>query len=214
MSNSAFLLRPSPGGDNRMKEFLKDEIIAIGWSHLNNLEGKDIDELRNLMVSSIDYPDLKQGSKLGSALSVINNFVNNMKVGDFIVAPDGPIIYFGQIVSDYFFDSSHLNDDFAQQRRVKWLTSHTRDDLPDLLRRSLRVQRAIVNLTKHINTIKDLANNKNIEDCKELPDKTADLITTSYMLRPDFSIEISVPKNITETEAQRLGDFIKTLYWN
>lgn len=33
----------------------------------------------------------------------------------------------------------------------------------------------------------------------------------SYPLRRDRHVEIIVPKNITSTEAQRLGDFIKTL---
>jgi hypothetical protein len=39
----------------------------------------------------------------------------------------------------------------------------------------------------------------------------AQLVTHYYQLRPDLQIRLELPEELTDKEAQRLGDFIKTL---
>ncbi|WP_019624936.1 hypothetical protein [Thioalkalivibrio thiocyanoxidans] len=38
-----------------------------------------------------------------------------------------------------------------------------------------------------------------------------DMVTHEYMLRPDLPIEIRLPADLTEREAQRLGEYVRTL---
>lgn len=207
----AFLLRPFPGV-NRIDEFINESVVGLGWAELQNLSGKNKDELRQVIVDTVGEPLVS--NKLGSLLSLYNIFVNTMSIGDLIVCPNGQDIHFGKIEGDYFYNKDYVDLDYAHQRSVKWLSLYKRDELPEGLRKSLRVQRTTADLTKHLEVIEAFAYS-NADDLKaELDIKNIDLVKTVYQLRPDLQIEISVPSDITETEAQRLGDYIKTLYWN
>lgn len=45
------------------------------------------------------------------------------------------------------------------------------------------------------------------------PDCPPQMIAAAYPLRPDLTLSIMIPADITQTEATRLGDFVKTLYY-
>lgn len=208
----AFLLRPVPGGVNRIDEFIKESIVGLGWSDFGDISGKNIDEIRQVIVDTVEAPLVS--NKLGSLLSVYNIFVNTMSIGDLIVCPNNQDIHFGIIEGKYFYNKDCMDLDYAHQRSVKWLSLHKRDELPEGLRKSLRVQRTIANLTKHLGIIEAFAYNNDEVLNVELDVENIDLVKNVYRLRPDLQIEISVPSDITETEAQRLGDYVKTLHWN
>jgi hypothetical protein len=54
----------------------------------------------------------------------------------------------------------------------------------------------------------DVNPTKELDDLNDLEDTA---LTHSYNLRPNFIINLELPKNITHTEANRLASFIKTL---
>lgn len=206
---NSWLVRPSPHGTNRLAEFLDNNIIAIGWPGINDLSDKTHEQLRTLLSE----PPYKLSSlKLGNASATINIFVNHMNIDDLVLVPDGDDIHFCTIKSDYFFDPNYEQDGYPHQRKVEWLTSTQRTDLPMDLRMSLKVHRATANLSQHTDVINALAHGTTLPQDTPSNNKGSS-VSVDYPLRPDVSIKITVPQDITRAESKRLGDFIKTIYF-
>jgi predicted Mrr-cat superfamily restriction endonuclease len=130
---------------------------------------------------------------------------------DLVVVPYEDDIYFAQVISDYFFEPTKVNDGYPHQRKVKWLKGPvSRSQLPDDLRNSLRAPMTAADLSRHINLIKNFLN----DDSSEAVQSSPALMDISYPLRTDLNCTIKIPEDITKEEAERLGDFVKTLYFN
>lgn len=110
MEKNYFLLRPKPNNINRIKEFLEKNIIAVGWSDSGDLTGVDLKKI----YLSVSYRSL-------------NIFINEMKIGDIVIIPNGEKIYFAKIISEYFYDNSlALEEDYSNQRKVKFIDERDR----------------------------------------------------------------------------------------
>lgn len=206
--NKVWMLRPFPHRINRMREFLNDGLIACGWPLTGDLNGKTRENLKTILGKPpYNYGSLELGQSYGS----LDILVNQMEIGDLVLVPDGSEINIGEITSGYRYTPSLANDTdgYPHQRNVKWVKKLLRTDLSNALRSSLRAQQTATNLTKHFNEINALAHGT------QLPiNLSADEnVSVAYPLRPDVTVTISVPKDITKIEAERLGDFIKTLYY-
>ncbi|SFM26591.1 restriction endonuclease [Pelosinus propionicus] len=208
---NAWLVRPNPQGFERMKEFLKQNIVAIGWPGIGDLTNLSTDEIKlRLCAPPYGYSSLE----LGNTYAVIDAFVHRMAVGDYVLVPHGHSIYFAKIESDYLFNKSKDNEDdgFPHQRKVTWVSEPIpRSSLPDTLRNALKIHRSTANLTKYFDIIVSLATGDGI------PQELApinEFLKVNYPLRPDMLVTIEVPKNITKTEALRLSEFVKTLYFD
>lgn len=207
----AWLIRPFPHDIDRFSNFKEDNIIAIGWPEISSLDRKNKNEIRELLKS---HPLNYTPSQLGAALATVNIFVNEISKEDIVIIPYEDDIYFAKVVSDYFFDPSKVNDGYPHQRRIEWLKGPvSRNLLPDVLRNSLRAPRTAANLTQHIDIIKRIAFEDNNGKSGQLR-STPDFIDVSYPLRPDLNCIIKIPKDITVKEAERLGEFVKTLFFN
>lgn len=208
---NAWLVRPNPQGYDRMKEFQKKNIVAIGWYGIGDLTGIGQEGIKE----KLSQPPYNLSSlELGNTIAVMDMFVNQMAIGDYVLVPHGHNIHFAKIESSYIFDNSKDNDDdgYPHQRIVTWLSKPiSRSTLPDTLRNALKIHRSTANLTKYYDCICSLANGEDISQ-KLLP--TDELLRVDYPLRPDLVITIEVPKDITKTEAIRLSDFVKTLYFD
>lgn len=210
MSNS-WLLRPSPEEINRMSEFLSENLIAIGWSGTNDLTGKTRKQIKGILSGP---PYNYESLKLGNTYATIDIFVNQMEVGDLVLVPNGDDIHFCIIKSDYYFETNNYNNNtgYPHQRKVEWLSSTLRENLPIDLRNSLRVHRATADLSKYFDTINAFANDNPLPESQS-QNSDDSFVTVDYPLRLDIMAKVTVPKNITKTESERLGDFIKTLYF-
>ena len=204
----AWLLRPVPHGITRINEFLTKKIVAIGWPNIGNLSGTSREGLK-LRLSQPPYQ--LSSLELGNAYATVDIFVNQMNIGDLILMPNGTDIHFGIIESDYIFDENCEEEGYSHQRVVKWLSLTQRNDLPMQLRSSLRVHRTTADLSTHYNFIEALAYGTPLLPL--LKEDTSDFVTASYPLRTDLVVTISIPKNINKAEAERLSDFVKTLYF-
>ncbi|MEH7009220.1 hypothetical protein V7087_00115 [Neobacillus niacini] len=208
---NAWLLRPSPHGNNRMREFLEDNIIAIGWPGIGDLSGKSREQIK----TTLSEPPYELTSlELGNAYATVDIFVNKKNINDLILVPNGDDIHFGIIKSDYFFDPRFDSDDigYSHQRKVEWLSTKRRTDLPMNLRKSLKVHRATADLSEHYGVIKALANGEDLPQYNT-SESVDTLVSVDYPLRPDFMVNVKVPRDITRTESERLGEFIKTLFF-
>ena len=208
--SNAWLVRPNPQGYDRMQEFLKQSIIAIGWSGIGDLSNLSQDQIRQrLSGPPYNYSSLE----LGNTYATIDLFVNRMAAGDYVLVPHGHSIYFAKIESSYLFDKNRDNeeDGYPHQRKVLWLGEPIpRSSLPDTLRNALKIHRSTADLAKYCDIIVSLANGEAIPQTITSNDK---LLKVDYPLRPDLLVTIEVPRNITKGEALRLGEFVKTLYF-
>jgi hypothetical protein len=116
----AWVIRPYPHNLYRVKEFLAQNIVAIGWPGIGDLTqlNSDREKIKLLIGNYYTSPQ-----SLGQAAGNINRFLFEIQKGDFAVMPDGSDIYIGIIASIYQYDSTKVSDDegYCHQRKVDWL---------------------------------------------------------------------------------------------
>ena len=210
----AWLLRPYPHNHDicRLDYFRENNLIAIGWPGIQSLAGKSRDQIKEILEGP---PYNLQSLQLGNAYATIDLLVNQMQPQDYVLVPNGDEIYFAKITSSYEYDPEKDNDDegFPHQRKVTWLRGPiSRSELPAVLRNSLKVHRTTADLSKHYDIIKAFAEGTDLPyQPSEGP--SSDFIVADYPIRPGVLAKISIPQDITQTEASRLGDFVKTLFF-
>lgn len=203
----AWLVRPNPHDKNRIKEFKSQNIVAIGWPGIGDLNNNSREDLKNLLSGT---PYNLKGLALGNAYATIDIFVNQIEPGDLILCPNGDDIYFGVITSNYTFEPSVDNDalGYPHQRSIEWHSNKARNELSKELRSSLKVHRTTATLNHHFKEIEALC-----FGLKSPIPSAHETISITYPLRPDFEISFNVPKDMTATEADRLSKYISTLYF-
>ncbi|WP_445768894.1 restriction endonuclease [Rheinheimera sp.] len=116
---AVWLIRAGSQGQFEQK-FLNEKRVFVTWSGLNSNLAKmtERDELFNAL-SLID-PEAKP-KKLFNHVSQIWPFAHVIKPGDRVVLPSKtqPVIYVGEIKSDYHFDAD-AEDPFFHWRDVEW----------------------------------------------------------------------------------------------
>lgn len=208
-----WMLRPSPHNINRIREFHNQNIIAIGWPELNSLVGKTKEQIK---VALVPHPLNYTTSQLAIATSTVNSFVNEFRVDDIVVLPDEDDVYFCKIKSDYYYDPSKAgqSEGYPHQRKIEWIMGPTRrDDIPIPLRKSLRAPRALADLSHHSTLVLDFLNEPNTLKTQQDVISEKDYISLDYPLQLNKRAYLKIPKNISQEEAIRLGDFVKTLYF-
>lgn len=146
---NCWLLRPMPHGINRMKVFLEQEIVAIGYPIGKTFQGLSYDEIRVAL------------GKWAEGLGNVNIFVNIMKVGDIVIVPDDNKrdVYIGRIVGEYVHSIDLESGGYPHLRDVTWLFDKKplfRNSLPGGIKASLRYPGTLADLTKHIDVIENL----------------------------------------------------------
>ncbi|MEG6585770.1 restriction endonuclease [Dendrosporobacter sp. 1207_IL3150] len=151
-----WLVRAFPNGHDRFELFNKEQIIAIGWSKLTNLEGKSMGELRDMLRTA--YPEYDSSGKVGQALAAVNAFVNGLRVDDLVMVPSGQRVLLGIIESGYYYDSAKKNEGYCHQRKVKWLFETTRDIFEGEVKVFLSTRNTIAKLRKRTESVWAMVN--------------------------------------------------------
>lgn len=108
-----------------LDEFLDNEIIAIGWNDLKEINKKTTQpELK--MEYYKTYPEDSDG-RVNQTVGQIWRFVNQFQIGDKVVTYDwnSRNYYLGEIVSDYEFNTKY---EFHHIRKVEWNEAPTERD--------------------------------------------------------------------------------------
>lgn len=205
MSDHAFMVRPYPDNEKRLDLFQEKGIVAIGWPGMGNLSGKAAQDIEGILKKV--YPDDSNRTR-GLSCGTINTFVNEIKVGDYLLIPDDRFIYFAVVESEYIYDASVDNRQgaYPHQRKVVFKGNKFRSDLSKPLRNSIKAQQAVTRLIGHYDEIAALAEGKAFK-------AKASEINITYPLRPNYTVSFKIPEDTTSEEAERLGDFFKTLYF-
>lgn len=117
----AWVVRPYPHGKYRVKEFLSENIVALGWPHTGDLSGtKSREEIKDSLRKVYEY---KSPHSLGQEAGNLYRFIHSIENEDYILIPDGNLIYIGKIDSEYMFNPTVQTDElgYPHQRKVSWL---------------------------------------------------------------------------------------------
>ncbi|MCS3933566.1 restriction system protein [Bradyrhizobium elkanii] len=123
-------------GGEYVEEFLKQQIVAVGWQDagpLNDLRSRDqiIDRVKTTWPHWKPLKAVVSGSQL-------NKIVNIMKAGDRVVTydPSKRVYHVGHISGEYQFDAE-ADDILANRRSVVWEGQVSRDKLSTPTKNSL-----------------------------------------------------------------------------
>ncbi|HWL23306.1 MAG TPA: hypothetical protein VNR38_06090 [Ureibacillus sp.] len=116
-----FQMKYRPHGENRYKQFLKEDIVAIGWPGIGNLEGQSKEEIKKQLEGIYGLTS----GRLGNALGAIWCFKNTMKDGDILLIRYKKKVSIG-IIGPYQYIHSLDNDidGYCHQRTIEWVETN------------------------------------------------------------------------------------------
>lgn len=122
---TVWLVRAGKHGEFEQK-FLQENKIYVTWDHLSVDIGRMTKRSELFDAMTATYPDAKIKA-IHNNVSQVWPFAHGMQIGDIIILPSKmqPVIYVGEIVGDYKFDSKAVDPCF-HSRNVKW----TSDAIP------------------------------------------------------------------------------------
>ena len=100
--------------------FMHDNVIAIGWSSMGDLNAlEDSRDAYKAKYAEV-YPDTKKGSVANSA-GMLYRFTHEVQIGDYVVFPSKSDrqINIGIIEGEYTYNPG--STEYVQQRKVKWI---------------------------------------------------------------------------------------------
>lgn len=203
-----WLFRALPNNIDRMKEFKSDNLIGVGWDKVGDLSGKDINDIGEILDSTYEY---KSSRSMSSDKSTLDIIANRMSLGDYVVVPHGEIVYIGEITTDYRYDKTKATrEGYPHQRGVKWISDPVlRNNLSLDLRSSLKVPKTCAELTHRYKDIQIALGEISEDKSDEL-----EFITVEYPIRPNVNVKIEIPKDLKKSESVRVGEFIKTIFFD
>lgn len=141
-----FLVRAKAENENRIKDFLNEDIIAIGWPGLPDLTGLNKDEITK-ELEKVGY------STSNATVGLVNHFVNNIRVGDLCLVPnpDNNDVYLCRIKSDYYYNSK--NNSFPHTHDVEFLNKDNpfnRNDFSEDLNKALKPLMTVADVTHRL----------------------------------------------------------------
>lgn len=136
--SSAWVVRPKPHGIDRLDQFLDQDVIAIGWNKVGDLNGSGEEEIREKVETAWDWSAHKTGQSVGQ----IHRFANEISIDDYVLVPAGGDVYIGQVDSEYRWEENQADGKgFPHQRKVEWEFDGkpvSRSSLPGRLHDSLK----------------------------------------------------------------------------
>ncbi len=201
-----WLLRAKPHNVDRIEEFLTQNIVAVGWPGIPDLSQLNKDILKEKLHEQ--YPNASNRD-ISLDANILNRFSNEMKIDDIIVTPTEKDVYFFKITSNYFYEISKAteNEGYPHQRNVELLKSVSRYQLIESLKKPLRTRYALADINNYSDEIDNLLTGNSTNYLSN-----DNFLSFKYPLRENLSIDISIPKDITMEESERLGNFIKKIY--
>ena len=121
----AWVVRPYPHNIYRMREFLDENMIAIGWPGIGDLS---FVRTRDDIEQALGTEYQSSPRQLGQAKGNLFRFVREIELDDYVVVPDGGDVYFGSVTSDYRYVAENDEQGFPHQRSVNWF--HEKSPFP------------------------------------------------------------------------------------
>lgn len=121
---TAWIIRPYPHGIDRLQYFLENNIVGIGWPGIGSLEDiESRDDVKNKLELA-GYTEGRTALSVGQAAGILYRFTCEIKIGDYVLVPNGSNIFVGKILDEKPFYLEKFDTDeegFCHQRKVEWL---------------------------------------------------------------------------------------------
>lgn len=131
--------------------------VCIGWSAMGDLS--DIESKDELAVRYDEHFD-KVGIGRGQDIGQVWRFINDVKVGDYIIFAENSEFHIGRIESEYFYDNSdnqNQSADYKSTRKVRWLKKNiSRSVLSSDLHNSLKTAMSIWAINDYKSAVAEL----------------------------------------------------------
>ena len=131
--------------------------ICIGWSVLGDLS--DIDS-KEALAARYDEHFEKSSRGRGQDIGQVWRFINDVKIGDYIIFAENSEFHIGRVESEYFFDDSanpNQNEDYKSTRTVRWLKKNiNRNVLSTDLHNSLKTAMSIWAINDYKSAVAEL----------------------------------------------------------
>ncbi len=145
-------------GGNYAETAHKQGFIAVRWKI------GDLTLLKHIKPSLLkneiqELSDKYYFAVTGQGVGSIKRFVLEVRKDDYVLLPNPNerTVHFGQVLGDYEYVHEHEDDcPYPQRRAVQWLTTISRNRLPEQLKASLKSQQTFFSLKKHKNTIDEI----------------------------------------------------------
>lgn len=151
MDKSAYVVKSYPNGIDCWEDFQTKSIIAIGWSKLGDVSGKNEAEIRKLLIEK-GYTE----GKIGMAVSQIYCFSEKIKVSDFIVVPHNQVFIIGKVKKHYEFKEEYFNDGYPHTHYMEWLAKVPLNFASDELSKRLTLPPTIISISAFIEELEQL----------------------------------------------------------
>lgn len=170
--------------------------VNIGWSGLGDLTDIDSKEKLSSLFDST-YPDAKFRSK-AQAISQIWSFVSDMNIGDIIIFGDGSKAHIGLVESNYYYevDPDVRDEDYCNNRKVKWLKEFSYKDLPKVFKSALASARTLFSLNAYKSIILELLENGSADvDDEDIDFSEAEIDNSVPEQKPKISLNYNTSIN-------------------
>jgi predicted Mrr-cat superfamily restriction endonuclease len=121
MSQSGFVLRIAPGGEDKVPEALAAGQLIIGWAEAEGLLDPALtwEQFREIVRNAYysDHPTLR---KAGGAAGHLWRFIREMKPGDLVVVPYGGEFFVAEVSGPATYYAAKVEEDSAYRRAVRW----------------------------------------------------------------------------------------------
>lgn len=155
---SAYILRMTLGGKNRVPEALKENMIAIGWSIHPGLMAPNLThpQVRDIVKKHF-HPEDENYRRSGLDAGEILRF-RDMQVGDLVVVPQPGEFFVAEVAGDPYFDQKKVTEDTAYRRPVKWLNDKKpvpRRSAKSAFQSRMKFQRTLIDGTDLLEAIEE-----------------------------------------------------------
>lgn len=131
--------------------------VCIGWSDMGDMSGI---KTREELAEEFDKHYTKNARGKGQDVGQLWRFLNDVKVGDYIIYAESSVFHIGRIESDYYYESVTRDEqdaDYTNNRKVKWLmTNISRKDISDNFHKSLMTAMSIFSINDYKSAVYEL----------------------------------------------------------
>lgn len=171
--------------------------ICIGWSVLGDLSSvSSKEELRELYETKCPG---NTKNNIGINVGQIWRFINEAKIGDYVVFAEPGQIHIGRIESNYFYDSTERESqdrDYVNNRKVSWIkTNIDRSKLSNSFHHSLGATMSFFTINDYRAAVVDLLNDSYVKD-ESFEDVLDSILSTENEdILPEFDFSTSPIKD-------------------
>jgi len=198
-SRRAWFIRGTEGNKSHVPDWLSGGFCAIGWLELGELP-IDIDRASLVERLRVTYPDASDGTNRNSA-GVILRFLQAMRVGDIVLAPNGPDLYVGVVDGPVEYRPAGTHSPW--RRAVDWANPETPIARSDASASLYSKMRTLLTLTDISENLAELS--AYLEPAPGAPIRSA----VAEAALPDATPELAADLHLPESWLQNQIDLLR-----